>query len=95
MSNETSLHKAIDIITRATEADRAKKYDEALKYYKHGVDYLLYACKYEAQNDKQKATIRTRAEEYLERAEKIKKYLSTKKLQKPKINVVTVNLEKA
>uniref|UniRef100_A0A914DWK8 vesicle-fusing ATPase n=2 Tax=Acrobeloides nanus TaxID=290746 RepID=A0A914DWK8_9BILA len=82
MSNQTSLQKGIDIITRATEADRAKKYDEALKYYMSGIDYFLHALKYEAQGDKQKATIRARVEAYLERAEKIKEYLSSNKDKK-------------
>lgn len=42
------LQKAIDIVTKATEEDKNKNYEEALKLYEHGVEYFLHAmkCKY-------------------------------------------------
>uniref|UniRef100_A0A915KKZ3 Vesicle-fusing ATPase n=1 Tax=Romanomermis culicivorax TaxID=13658 RepID=A0A915KKZ3_ROMCU len=67
--------KAIDIVTRATEEDKKKNYEEALKLYQHGVEYFLHAIKYQAQGDKQKETIRAKCTQYLERAEKLKEYL--------------------
>ena len=39
------MQKAIDIITRATEADRAKNYDEAISLYLNGIDYFMHAIK--------------------------------------------------
>ena len=45
MANETSLTKGIDIITKGTEADKAKNYEEALRYYTRGVDYFMHALK--------------------------------------------------
>lgn len=49
--NIISLHllqKAIDLVTKATEEDKAKNYEEALRLYQHAVEYFLHAikCKY-------------------------------------------------
>jgi len=41
------LQKAIDIVTKATEEDSAKNYEEALRLYQHGVEYFLHAIKCE------------------------------------------------
>ena len=57
MSGQT-LQKAIDLVTKATEEDKAKNYDEALKLYEHGVEYFLHAMKYETHSEKAKASIR-------------------------------------
>lgn len=45
MAAGTTLQKAIDIVTKATEEDRAKNYEEALRLYEHGVEYFLHAIK--------------------------------------------------
>lgn len=45
MANGTTLQKAIDIVTKATEEDRKKNYEEALRLYEHGVEYFLHAIK--------------------------------------------------
>ena len=42
-----SLQKAIDIVTKATEEDNAKNYEEALRLYEHGVQYFLHVIKCE------------------------------------------------
>ena len=39
------VQKAIDLVTRATEEDKNKNYDEALRLYQHGVEYFLHAIK--------------------------------------------------
>ena len=41
------FQKAIDIVTKATEEDSAKNYEEALRLYQHGVEYFLHAIKCE------------------------------------------------
>lgn len=41
------LQKAIDIVTKATEEDKAKNYEEAFRLYQHGVEYFLHAIKCE------------------------------------------------
>uniref|UniRef100_A0A9J2PH72 Vesicle-fusing ATPase n=1 Tax=Ascaris lumbricoides TaxID=6252 RepID=A0A9J2PH72_ASCLU len=70
-----TLQKAIELVTKATEEDKKKNYQEALRLYEHGIDYFLHAIKYEAQSDKQKETIRQRCTSYLDRAEKVKEFL--------------------
>jgi len=75
MAAGTTLQKAIDIVTKATEEDRNKNYEEALRLYEHGVEYFLHAVKYEAQGDKAKDSIRAKCLQYLDRAEKLKTYL--------------------
>lgn len=75
MANGSTLQKAIDIVTKATEEDRNKNYEEALRLYEHGVEYFLHAVKYEAQGDKAKDSIRAKCIQYLDRAEKLKAYL--------------------
>lgn len=48
MASGTTLQKAIELVTKATEEDRNKNYEEALRLYEHGVEYFLHAikCKY-------------------------------------------------
>lgn len=50
MSNTSTLQKAIDLVTKATEEDKNKNYAEALRLYEHGVEYFLHAikCKFTA-----------------------------------------------
>ncbi|CAH3141851.1 unnamed protein product [Porites lobata] len=82
MSGDT-LKKAIEIVTKATEEDKAGNYEEALRLYEHGVEYFLHAIKYEAQGDKSKESIRQKCIQYLERAEKLKHYVKSKDKKKP------------
>lgn len=42
------IQKAIDLVKKATDADNAEKYDEALNYYQHAIDYFLHALKCES-----------------------------------------------
>jgi len=39
------FQKAIDLVTKATEEDKNKNYEEALRLYEHGVEYFLHAIK--------------------------------------------------
>lgn len=45
MANTNTLNKAIELVTKATEEDRNKNYEEALRLYEHGVEYFLHAIK--------------------------------------------------
>lgn len=47
MAAGTTLQKAIELVTKATEEDRNKNYEEALRLYEHGVEYFLHAIKCE------------------------------------------------
>ena len=69
------MQKAIDLVTKATEADRDKNFSEACRLYEHGVEHFLHSLKYEALSEKEKESIRARCIQYLERAEKLKEYL--------------------
>lgn len=82
MSGNT-LQKAIDLVTKATEEDKNKNYEEALRLYEHAVEYFLHAIKYEAQSDKAKESIRAKCVTYLERAEKLKEYVKGGSKKKP------------
>lgn len=82
MANSNALQKAIDLVTKATEEDKNKNYEEALRLYEHSVEYFLHAIKYEASSDKAKESIRAKCAQYLDRAEKLKGYLK-KKQKKP------------
>jgi len=44
----STLQKAIDLVTKATEEDKAKNYEEALRLYQHAVEYFLHAIKCES-----------------------------------------------
>lgn len=41
--------KAIDLVTKATEEDKNKNYEEALRLYQHAVEYFLHAIKCECE----------------------------------------------
>ncbi|KAL6731049.1 hypothetical protein Aduo_001960 [Ancylostoma duodenale] len=81
--NFPELQKAIDLVTTATEEDKAGKYETALTYYDQAISYFIHAIKYEAQGDKQKETIRAKCTTYLNRYEQIKKFLKEGKDKKP------------
>ncbi|XP_078257016.1 vacuolar protein sorting-associated protein 4A [Rhinoraja longicauda] len=81
MSAPNTLQKAIDLVTKATEEDKAKNYEEALRLYQHAVEYFLHAIKYEAHGEKAKESIRAKCVQYLDRAEKLKEYLKNKDKQ--------------
>ncbi|XP_071487891.1 vacuolar protein sorting-associated protein 4B-like [Diadema antillarum] len=77
-----AMQKAIDLVTKATEQDKLKNYEEAQKLYEHGVQYFLHSLKYEASSEKAKESIRAKCTDYLERAEQLKDFLN-KKQKKP------------
>ena len=47
MCNFFSFQKAIDVVTKATEEDKAKNYEDALKLYDQGVEYFLHVAERE------------------------------------------------
>ncbi|XP_003738029.1 vacuolar protein sorting-associated protein 4B [Galendromus occidentalis] len=75
----TALQKGIDTIAKATEEDRNQNYREALRLYEHGIDYFIHAMRYETSSERAKDSIRSKCEEYLGRAEKLKKHLNQPK----------------
>lgn len=73
------MQKALDLATKATDADKAKKFDEALRYYESAVEHFLHAIKYETTSDRAKESIRQKCGQYLDRAEKLKVHLGKAK----------------
>ena len=39
------FQRGIDLVTKATEEDKAKNYEEALLLYQHAVEYFLHSIK--------------------------------------------------
>lgn len=72
------MDKAIELVKKATDADRDENYEEALQLYEHAIDYFLHALKYEAHGERSKDSIRSKCASYLERAEQLKKFLAKK-----------------
>ena len=72
MSAATTVQKAIDRATKATERDKAGDHQEAFRLYMRAVEFFLHAVKYEVQSESGKESIRAKCTEYLARAEKIK-----------------------
>ncbi|KAK0436607.1 AAA-domain-containing protein [Armillaria borealis] len=76
MAHSSSLNRAIEIVQKAVEDDSNKNYREALKRYMLALEFFMLALKYE-KNDKAKAIIRVKVDEYLSRAELLEKHLTS------------------
>jgi len=74
--------KAIAIVTQATEEDAKKNYEKAFQLYQSSIEYFLYAIKYE-KNERSKAIMRQKLNEYFQRAEQLKEYLANQKKKQP------------
>jgi len=77
------VSQGIDKIKEAVALDNEEKYDEALKLYQSGIQYLLTGRKYE-KNARAKKAISEKCGKYLQRAEEIKGFINkdTKKDKK-------------
>lgn len=76
MDGKSKLDKAIELVGKATEEDKAKNYKEALELYEAAVECFLYAIKYEAPSEKFKQSVRAKCTQYLDRAERLKDHLA-------------------
>lgn len=70
----STLQTPTDLMTKATDKDKAKNY-EALQLYQHAVGYFLHAIKQEAHSDKATESIRDKCMQHLDQVEKLKDYL--------------------
>jgi vacuolar protein-sorting-associated protein 4 len=75
MSNTDFLGRAIDVVKKAIESDTAEEYEKAYQLYYQALELFMLALKWE-KNPKSKEMIRTKAGEYMERAEKLKGHLA-------------------
>ncbi|KAJ7696366.1 P-loop containing nucleoside triphosphate hydrolase protein [Mycena metata] len=72
---QASLDKAIEIVQQAIEHDQAHNHRQACKEYMEALDYFMLALKYE-KNEQFKLLIRSKIDDYLSRAETLRKHLS-------------------
>ncbi|KAL9581326.1 MAG: hypothetical protein Q9212_003967 [Teloschistes hypoglaucus] len=75
MSNTDFLGRAIDVVKKAISADTDGDYEKAYQLYYSSLELFMLALKWE-KNAKSKEMIRTKASEYMERAEKLKTHLA-------------------
>lgn len=75
MSNTDFRGRALDVVTKAIENDKAGDYEKAYQLYYQSLELFMLALKWE-KNPKSKVMIRTRVAEYMERAEKLKSHLA-------------------
>lgn len=75
MSNTDFLGRAIDTVKRAIEHDNAGEYEKAYQTYYSALELFMLALKWE-KNPKSKEMIRSKAGEYMDRAEKLKNHLA-------------------
>ncbi|KAK7008090.1 AAA-domain-containing protein [Favolaschia claudopus] len=74
-ANSHLEQKAIEIAQKAIENDKAQNHREACKEYMDALDYFMVALKYE-KNEQFKILIRSKIDNYLSRAEILKKHLA-------------------
>jgi len=83
MTSQQNLNKAIEIVKQATEKDEAKQYEEAYSLYQKALDYFMLYLKHD-KNEKLKAMVRRKVDEYLKRAEELRKTIEQpKKVKTP------------
>lgn len=90
MSNTDFLSRAIDLVKKAIEADVAADYEKAYQSYYQSLELFMLALKWE-KNAKSKELIRSKAGEYMERAEKLKAHLAETDEKRPVMNMVGAN----
>jgi len=77
-ASQQNLNKAIEIVKQATEKDEAKQYEEAYNLYHRALDYFMLYLKHD-KNEKLKQMVRRKVDEYLKRAEELKKIIDQPK----------------
>ena len=77
MLDDSRMKKAIELGHQATALDREGKFQEALDVYKLSIEHFMLVWKYE-QNPSFKQRLEVKIDEYLRRAEQIKKHIDQK-----------------
>ncbi|CAI7579650.1 unnamed protein product [Penicillium glandicola] len=75
MSNTDFLGRAIETVKKAIENDNDGEYEKAYQMYYSALELFMLALKWE-KNPKSKEMIRSKAGEYMDRAEKLKNHLA-------------------
>jgi vacuolar protein-sorting-associated protein 4 len=82
MSNTDFLGRAIETVKKAIELDNSGSYEQAYQQYYSALELFMLALKWE-KNAKSKDMIRSKAGEYMERAEKLKAHIQAADTKKP------------
>lgn len=69
------IPQAIDIVSKAIEADNSGEYEKALGFYRDALGRFTMGLKYE-KNDARKKLIIDRVEGYMKRAEELRDYIA-------------------
>src|SRR5690242_15622036 len=69
--------RAIETVKKAIEFDEAANYEEAYKTYMSALELFMLAIKWE-KSEASKQILKKKVAEYMDRAEKLKKHLSSK-----------------
>lgn len=75
MSNTDFLGRAIEVVKKAIENDKAGEYEKAYQLYYQSLELFMLALKWE-KNAKSKDLIRSKADEYMQRTEYLKIHLA-------------------
>jgi len=84
-----SEQSAVTVLKRATELDGQNRLGEALVCYQEGIQ-LLILCLKDEKSESKKTAYKAKAEEYMERAEKLKIYVAQQKENAKKHTQVTI-----
>jgi len=88
--NPDFLNRAIEMVKKATDADRNAEYSQAFDLYKQALSLFELALKWE-KSPQTKKIIRDKVREYIERAEKLKLYLAEQDKRKGGASAVGTN----
>lgn len=75
MSNTDFLGRAIEVVQKAINADTGGEYEKAYNLYYQSLELFMLALKW-SKDKNTKDTIRAKAGEYMDRAEKLKNHLA-------------------
>ena len=70
------LKKAIDLVTKAVDEDKNENYSNALDLYDESVECFMQVLRHEDHSIKAKQAIRAKVALYVNRADKIGRYLT-------------------
>lgn len=80
--NFENLQKAVQILGKAKQLDEIKKYDEALKLYRTGVDMLLEELIVRQGTDQSRSYLREKCNDFMNRIDQLKLIIQIEKAEK-------------
>jgi hypothetical protein len=77
--NFENLQKAVQILGRAKQLDDVKRYDEALKMYRQGVDMLLEELMVRQGTEQSRSYLRNKCNDFMNRIDQLKMIIEIEK----------------